>query len=113
MEQELINSLFELKDEIYETSEYKNYILLEHDLENNDEVAILSYKKDIAIMNYEDTLKHFKKGTEEEKKSFVEMKKSIDALNEHEVVKKYNEALTKLNLLMSEIEKKIFEGIHD
>lgn len=113
MEQELIIKLLELHDELMKTPEYIDFKNKEKALVDNEEVAILSYKKDMAIVDYEDTIKHFKKGSEEEISSLRRMKKSIDSLNSHEVVKSYNEALTKLNLLMSEVESKIFEGIND
>ena len=45
--------------------------------------------------------------------AFKNMNHCIDLLNNNEVVKSYNEALIKLNLLMSDIEDKIFEGIDD
>lgn len=113
MEQELIVKLLELNDEIMKTQEYIDFKNKENVLINSDEVAILSYKKDMAIVDYEDTIKHFKKASSEELSSFKRMKETIDSLNNHEVVKSYNEALTKLNLLMSEIETKIFEAIDD
>lgn len=113
MEQELINSLYELNEAISDTPQYKNFIEREKELEANEEVCVLSYKKDMALLDYEDTLKHFKKGSDEEMKAFKKMKESIDALNNHKVVKAYNEALIQLNLLMEDIQKEIFEGIHD
>lgn len=113
MEQELIIKLLDLNSEIVKTKEYIDFKNKENELINNDQVAILSYKKDMAILNYEDTIKHFKKGTKEEMLSFKNMNHCIDLLNNNEVVKSYNEALIKLNLLMSDIEDKIFEGIDD
>ena len=113
MEQELIVKLLDLNDEILKTEEYINFKNKEKELISNDEVALLSYKKDMAIVDYEDTLKHFKKGTNEEINALKRMKQSVDSLNSHEVVKSYNDALTKLNLLMNEVEEQIFEGIDD
>ena len=59
MEQELIIKLLDLNSEIVKTKEYIDFKNKENELINNDQVAILSYKKDMAILNYEDTIKHY------------------------------------------------------
>ena len=52
---ELINILSE---KIKESDVYKEYLNSEVEIENSEEVALLSYKKDMALVQYEDALRH-------------------------------------------------------
>lgn len=113
MEIKIINDILELKSEIVNSSEYKEFKIAEEKLENDEEVAILSYKKDMAIVNYEDTLKHFRKDSPEALISKENLDKIIRIMNSHPIVKEYNSKLTQLNLLLNEVEELVMGDIND
>ncbi len=113
MDSKLLIELENLKDDIKNSLEYKEYLSAEKELEDSEEVQLLSYKKEMAIVDYEDSLKHFKEDSLEVKKAKEKLNEAISLLNSHEIVVKYNNALTKLNILMSEIEKEIFGDLND
>lgn len=113
MEISLIDKVLYLKEELLNSAEYLNFKNTEQKLENNDEVALLSYKKDMAIVDYEDTLKHYSRNSNEALKSNKLLSDAIFKLNENPLVKEYNASLDILNKLLSNIESRIFEGIDD
>ena len=113
MDAKLIIELENLKDDIKNSNEYKEFLEAEKELENNEEVQVLSYKKEMAIVDYEDALKHFNEKSEEVKRAKMRLNEAITLLNSHEITIKYNKALTKLNILLSEIQKEIFGEIND
>lgn len=108
MDDFLINKLYALKDKIKETPEYKRYMECEEKLNNSDDVAILAYRKDIAIVDYEDSLKHFNKNSPEALKSKMALAKSNQLLCENETVKEYLDALHALNALLEDIQNILF-----
>ena len=75
---ELINILSE---KIKESDVYKEYLNSEIEIENSEEVAILSYKKDMALVQYEDSLRHFDKNSKEVLEASRHVSKAIFALN--------------------------------
>ncbi|MBO8428078.1 MAG: YlbF family regulator [Firmicutes bacterium] len=111
MDIELINKCFELKDLIHNLKEYKDAIDSELKMENDDEVKLLSYYKDLAIMDYEDNLKHFSKNSKEVLESSKVLSNRIYELNNHPLVKDYKEKLDKLNKIYNEIDKELFGDI--
>ena len=113
MDLELASLLENLKEDYKNLDSYKEFLVAEKKLEESDEIKVLSYKKDIAIMEYGDTLRHFDKNSKEVLEASKKMAKAIYDLNNHEISKKYNEKLAKLNEDLSEIQKSIFEGIND
>ena len=50
MDSRLIIELENLKDDIKNSEEYKEFLIKEKELENNEEVQLLSYKKEMAIV---------------------------------------------------------------
>lgn len=113
MEISLIDKILDLKEELLNSKEFLDFKGAELGLENNDEVALLSYKKDMAIVEYEDTLKHYSRNSNEALKSNKLLSEAIFKLNENPLVKEYNSSLDTLNNLLRDIESRIFEGIDD
>ena len=113
MDSRLIIELENLKDDIKNSEEYKEFLIKEKELENNEEVQLLSYKKEMAIVEYEDSLKHFAENSDEVKKAKNKLNQAITLLNSHKIVIEYNKALTKLNILLSEVEREIFGDLND
>ncbi len=113
MDSKLLIELENLKDDIKNSLEYKEFIVCEKELEESEEVQILSYKKEMAIVNYEDSLKYFKEDSDEVKAAKDKLNQAISLLNSNEIVIKYNKALTKLNILLKEVEQEIFGDLND
>lgn len=107
---ELINILSE---KIKESDVYKEYLNSEKEIENSEEVALLSYKKDMALVQYEDALRHFDKNSKEVLEASRHVSKAIFSLNNHKLVVKYNKKLANLNYFLNEINKELFGEIYD
>ena len=111
MDENLINLLSELRDLLKETDEYKSLIAAEKTMENSDEVMVLSYKKDMALVHYEDTLKHYPKNSKEVLESEKNLAETVYNLNNHELVKDYKTKLNAYNKLLEDVKNRIFKGI--
>ena len=84
---------------------------LDKKLSSNEEVMTLSYKKDVALVNFEDALKHFKEDSEEVRnaqKALYEAKKNLDL---HPLVKEYNEVYKQVRLLYNKINQELFNSL--
>ncbi len=113
MDIELLNLIYKLNSDLKDDEIYKDFKNKENALNSSDEVKILCYKKDMAIMNYEDALRHFDKSSKEVMETSKTMSKAIYEMSNHPIIKEYNEALKKYNLLLKEIKKEMFGNIHD
>jgi len=108
MKEKLYIDLLNLKREIKNSKEYLFLLDANTALENSDEVKILSYKKDMAIMKYEDALKHFDKNSLEVLESEKTMANAIYNLNNHPLVLAYNNCYRNLNVIYSYINSELF-----
>ena len=113
MDLELIEKIDILKEEVKNTLEYKNFYEIKEKLENSEEVALLSYKKDQAILEYQSALRHYGENHEITLKKSKEMSEAIYNLANNELVKKYNVALNEYNKLLKEIDSLIFGELND
>ena len=110
MEELTLNKAYELRDEIMNDSRYLLLLKLEKEMENDDEVCALSYKKDVANNNYNDMLKIFPLESEEVKKAQKELYEAKKTLESHPKVREYLKAYQEVRILFDEINKIIFEG---
>ncbi len=108
MNEKLLNDSIDLRNKILDSEEYKNLFLKNKEMESSNEVKILSYKKDIAIMNYEDALKHYDKNSIEVIDAEKDMAKAIYNLNNHPIVKEYNKAFAELAGIYKSINLELF-----
>ena len=113
MELETIELIEKFSEKIKDTDVYKAFIESENELKASDEVAILSYKKDQAIMKYEDALRHFDKNSIEVMRASKVMSEAIFALNNNQIVDNYNKNLAKLNSFLKNIDQELFGDIYD
>lgn len=109
MNVELLDKIDALKKEIENSEEYKELLRHNEILENSDDIKILSYRKDVAIFEYQEALKHFNKNSIEVIGKEKVMAKSIYDLNNHELVKNYNKAFASLNSIYKEINVLLFD----
>ena len=108
MNEKLLNDSIELRNKVLNSEEYKNVDSKNKEMESSDEVKILSYKKDMAIMNYEDTLKYYDKNSIEVINAEKDMAKAIYNLNNHPLVKEYNKAFAELAAIYKNINLELF-----
>lgn len=109
MNEELLNKIERLNSALKASKEYEELKEFETRLDSNDEVKILSYKKDVAISKYEDALRHYEKNSKEVLDASKEMSEAIFALNNHQVVKAYMEKYEAYNAIINEINKSLFD----
>lgn len=108
MNEKLLIDLVNLKEILKKSKEYEALSIKNQKLEESDEVKLLSYKKDMAIMNYEDALKHYDKNSLEVLSAEKVMSKAIYDLNNHPLVKEYNLAYRDLNEVYLKINHELF-----
>ena len=108
MNEQILNKCQLLKEAIEKDPRILLLNQLEKEIENNEEVMVLSYKKDVALANYEDTIKYFKDDKDkiqEAQKLLAESKYNLDI---HPLVKQYNKAYLEVKLMYEEINKQLF-----
>lgn len=108
MNSPLLEKITKLKDEIDNSPEVKELNRLNELLENNNEVMRLCYKKDIAVTNYEDALKHFGDNSPEVKNAQKELYQAKLALDSNDLVKQYNEQYKIVKKIYDKINEEIF-----
>jgi len=112
MEQKLYHSLVNLKDLIEHNPDVFELEKLSKELDQNDEVKTLSYRKDIAVMEYEDALKHFSKDSIEVNKAQKALHQAKLALDKHPLVSHYLEVYAKVRVMYDKINQELFLPFH-
>lgn len=108
MNQALFEKFNELKNEIENSPEVKELNRLNSLLEKNDEVMKLCYRKDMAVTNYEDALKHFGEKSEEVKNAQKALYQAKLDLDSNELVKNYNKQFALVRKMYDRINEEIF-----
>lgn len=105
---EVVSELtYKLKEELKNSNEYKQLKQFEKELENNKDIQLLVYKKDMLIVKLEDILKYKDKNSVEVLMIQKEINDCLTKINSFEIVKKYNKALSEFNALLDKINKEI------
>lgn len=105
---EVVSELtYKLKEELKNSIEYKQLKQFEKELENNKDIQLLVYKKDMLIVKLEDILKYKDKNSVEVMMIQKEINDCLTKINSFEIVKKYNKALSEFNALLDKINKEI------
>ena len=105
---EVVSELtYKLKEELKKSKEYKQLKQFEKELENDKDIQLLVYKKDMLIVKLEDILKYKDKNSVEVLMIQKEINDCLTKINSFEIVKKYNKALTEFNALLDKINKEI------
>ena len=111
MDLELIELINKLSENIKSSDVYKTFLASEKEIIESDEIKILSYKKDMAIVKYGDMIKHYGKNSQEVINASKEMSEAIYKLNNHHLVQIYNKNLANLNSFLKEIRDELFGGL--
>ena len=105
---EVVSELtYKLKEELKNSIEYKQLKQFEKELENNKDIQLLVYKKDMLIVKLEDILKYKDKNSVEVLMIQKEINDFLTKINSFEIVQKYNKALSEFNALLDKINKEI------
>ena len=105
---EVVSELtYKLKEELKNSIEYRQLKQFEKELENDKDIQLLVYKKDMLIVKLEDILKYKDKNSVEVLMIQKEMNDCLTKINSFEIVKKYNKALSEFNALLDKINKEI------
>lgn len=112
MREELYQELYELKKKLEKSEYFLELKRLDEELNNNEEVMKLAYKKEMAILDYEDALNHFGKNSEEARKNQQILAKCKLQLDFHPLVKEYYQALKKVREIDSKINLELFEDFN-
>ena len=108
MNEQILNKCQLLKEAIEKDPRILLLNQLEKEIENNEEVMVLSYKKDVALANYEDAIKYFKDDQDKIQKAQKLLAESKYNLDIHPLVKQYNKAYLEVKLMYEEINKQLF-----
>lgn len=112
MREELYHELYELKKKLEKNEYFLELKCLDEELNNNEEVMKLAYKKEMAILDYEDALNHFGKKSEEARKNQQILAKCKLELDSHPLVKEYYQTLKKVREIDSKINLELFEDFN-
>ena len=108
MDKELYDALLKLKESIENDSRVLALNEVDARLSSNEEVMKLSYKKDMAVIEYEDAINHFGQTHEitlKAQKKLYEAKKELDS---HPLVKEYNQKYQEVRLMYNHINEELF-----
>lgn len=105
---ELLDKVYSLKDSMINSKEYKELKKSELMMENDKEVQLLAYKKDMLIVEMENKLKIYKKDAPQILKINKDIADIIEQMSKIESVKRYHEAYKKYSELIDYINKEIF-----
>lgn len=108
MNQKLYDKVSLLKNEIENSPEVKELNRLNSLLDNDEEVMKLCYRKDCAVTDYEDALKHFGENSDEAIKAQKALHQTKLALDNNELVKQYNEQYKIVRKIYDKINEEIF-----
>ena len=108
MTEEILSKVYALKEALNNNEAIINLKNANEELENSDEAKILSYKMDQASTYYSDILKIYSIDSTEAKKAQKNLYLAKKALDELEVVRRYNSAYKAAKMLYNEVNKIVF-----
>lgn len=108
MKEALYKELYELRDMIKNSEDFRHLEELDKKLNEDEEVMKLAYQKEMAIVAYEDALNHYGKNSAELKKAQQNLAKCKLNLDNHPLVKEYYLALRKVREMDRKIDEELF-----
>ena len=110
MDELTLKKAYELHDVITNDERYINLLKLEKEMEEDDEVCTLSYKKDLASDEYNEMLKLFKDDRDEVKRALKKLHEAKKELESHPKVVAYLKSYAEFRNILNEINEILFEG---
>ena len=108
MDKVLLDSLNTLKQSMENDPRVLELNEVDKRLSLNEEVLKLSYKKDVALTAYEDACKHFGETSNEDLAKQKELYLAKLELDNHPLVREYNEKYQAVRLMYDEVNKELF-----
>ena len=112
MEKEIYQKAMSLKEMIDNDERIINLSRIEKEMENNEEVMALSYKKDLTSTKYSDILNYYSEDSEEAKKALKELHEAKLNLDNHPLVKEYLKAYKEVRELYQSINEILFSNFN-
>lgn len=110
------NELYLKAEEIKELLEQDDRVVLlnklEKEMNDNEEVMALAYKKDMAAVNYSDTLNHFSEDSKEAKEALKKLHEAKLELDNHPLVRSYLKAYSEVRELYENINNILFANFN-
>lgn len=103
---------YQLNQEISSDSRVILLDEIEKKMNDDEEVMALSYKKDVAVDNYEFALNHFGEKSKEVEEAQKKLHEAKLALDSHPVVREYLEAYGKVRDMYFEINELLFSMLN-
>ena len=112
MDELTINKAYELKKTLEKDERYLLLIQAEKEMEDDEEVCLLSYKKDLANARYNDILRHFSSDSKEAKAAQKELFEAKKELESHPKVIAYLKAYSTYRMLLEEVNNILFKDLN-
>ena len=103
---------YELKDLLTSDPRIIRLNELEKKMNENEEVMVLSYQKDVAVSEYSDALNHFARDSEEVKKAQHNLHIKKEALDNHPLVREYLAAYSEVRDLYYQLNDILFSNLN-
>ena len=113
MNEKTYQSAYELHELIVNDERYIALNRLEKEMEEDDEVCALSYKKDLANDKYNDMVRLFGSDSKEASKALKELYEAKKNLDTHPKVVAYINAFKVIRHLFDEINEILFKDISE
>lgn len=112
MTEELYQKLSEFKKDL--ENDYRIVLLnrLEREMNENEEVMALAYKKDMMAVSYSGILNHYSEDSKEAKEAMKKLHEAKLSLDNHSLVKEYLKAYKEVRELYEEINKTLFSNFN-
>lgn len=112
MKNSLLDKTYELKDSLQNDKRIVHLNELEKQLNSNDEVIALAYKKDMAADNYSEMVRLFKEDSQEANKAMKNLSEAKANLDNHPLVKEYTKAYQEVRDLYIDINDILFSSLN-
>ena len=113
MNEKVYNLARNLKEEMDKDPRFIRLKELDKKMSEDEEVMLLSYKKDLANNRYNDLLKIYNENDEVVLEARRELIQRKDELDSHPLVKEYLSALNEVRIVLFEMNRIIFDGFKE
>jgi len=111
MDEKLLEDITNINEALKSDKRIIHLNEIEKKMEENDEVKVLSFKKEEASIKYNDALRIFGEDKKETIEALKNLKEKVDDLNSHPLVKEYLKAYKEVNELIKEINDILFSNL--
>ena len=112
MNEDILNFTYQLKEALDNDERIINLNRIEKEMNENEGVMPLSYKKDVALDKYNEMLKYFADDSEEVVKARRELADAKKELESHPLVRDYLKAYQEVRMLYEEINNTLFSYLN-